>query len=109
MNAYFNNERIISRNTGRICRRTNKIGTVDSPIFLSYVLYILKTLFAVLASENVLMTIRVIFSLGCLAALFATVHALEIGTLSFLPALLIAVCLLAAVAFCFGKGSHNND
>lgn len=106
MNAYYNNERMICRGSGKIRRDSHRNESANPVAFLSY---ILRIFFDVISNENVLMTIRVTFSLGCLAALFVTVHALEIGSLSFFHAALIAIALLAAVALCFGKSKHEGD
>ena len=106
MNAYYNNERMICRGSGKIRRNSRRNVSANPVAFLSY---ILRIFFSVISNENVLMAIRVTFSLGCLAALFVTVHALEIGSLSFFPAALIAIALLAAVALCFGKSKHEGD
>lgn len=75
--------------------------TAKSVSLLEVIIILIGNIFAFLKKENVKNIIKVSISLSCLAGLYSIVHLVEAGTLYAFPAIIIALALLAVVAFCF--------
>ena len=94
MNASFNKEFRADRYYGAE-RKSNVVS------FPEFIILIITLVSEFLRKETVQTAARVAVSLSCLAGLFSVVHFFESGVLSVAPAIILALALLAVVAFCF--------
>lgn len=81
-----------------------KIHTYQKNIaiaFLEFIFVLLGTLIRTMKKESVVMGVRVIIALSCLAGVFSVVHFVEAGVLGVFGAIVISLALLGLVTFCF--------
>lgn len=94
MNASFNKEFRADRYYGA----ERKSRAASFPEFITLIITLVSEF---LRKETVQTAVRVAVSLSCFAGLFSVVHFFESGVLSVAPAIILALALLAVVAFCF--------